>query len=383
MTMIDCDQHLVETPRLWLDHIDPAARDEALRIDRDDAGYWWLWWRGRRIYTVDPREPGDLDAVGRVRERVRSGLPPEDDATPDDWPDDAWDPAARVSKLGELGVDEAVVFPNFALFWEWPLRDAPAAQMANMGAWNRWCADVVVDSGGRLHPVGHVTLCDPRWLSEQLRALGAAGVRLAMVPPGLVDGRPMSHPDHDPMWRAFVEHGVTPVFHVADQQRPFAVGWYREPDELTYQPVLESVFPWAAAALACTDLVLGGVLERHPDLRLGLFEVSAVWVPMWLMMLDGGFDFARRLNGRAVPELADRPSNYFRRQARVAAFAFEQPARLVAQSDDIYMACSDYPHTEGTRTPLPDYAARSNRTQLEPGSAPKLFRENIEFLLGR
>ncbi len=62
--------------------------------------------------------------------------------------------------------------------------------------------------------------------------------------------------------------------------------------------MLDSVFLSTAAALACTDLIVNGVLERHPDLRIGIVELSAVWVPLYLMMLDGGFDFVTRLNGR-------------------------------------------------------------------------------------
>ena len=39
-----------------------------------------------------------------------------------------------------MGVDEAVVFPNFGLLWERTLDDDLGALTANMTAWNRWCA---------------------------------------------------------------------------------------------------------------------------------------------------------------------------------------------------------------------------------------------------
>ena len=32
----------------------------------------------------------------------------------------------------------------------------------------------------------------------------------------------------------------------------------------------------SAAALACTDLILNGTLERFPELRIGIVELSAV-----------------------------------------------------------------------------------------------------------
>ena len=61
--------------------------------------------------------------------------------------------------------------------------------------------------------------------------------------PALVDGRPLSHPDHDRIWRAFVDNGIAPVFHVADQRRPFDDAWYTQPDDF-FVPPLESVFLW-------------------------------------------------------------------------------------------------------------------------------------------
>jgi len=221
-------------------------------------------------------------------------------------------------------------------------------------------------------------LRDVAWLERELGDLERAGVHLAMIAPALVDGRPLSHVDHDPIWRAFVEHGVTPVFHVADQRRVFDDVWYSAPTEDSLPP-LESIFLWTAAALACTDLILNSTLERHPDLRIGIVELSAVWVPMFLMMLDGGSQFTARLNGRPLAELSMRPSDYFRRQVRVSSFSYELPARLIKQTGDLYMCCSDYPHTEGTATPLADYTKAM--VPVAPADAPGLFHDNVSMLL--
>jgi hypothetical protein len=130
--------------------------------------------------------------------------------------------------------------------------------------------------------------------------------------------------------------------------------------------------------LAVTDLIVNGVLERHERLRIGIVELSAVWVPLYLMMLDGAWDFTSRLNGRTLAPLSLRPSEYLARQVRVAAFSYEQPARLAARSSDIYMACSDFPHSEGTADPLAGY--RAGGCDVERDTA--LFHDNVELLLG-
>ena len=276
-----------------------------------------------------------------------------------------------------------MLFPNYGLLWERRLSPSLPALLANMTAWNRWCASVAHDGGGVLHPVGHLTLRDLDWMAAQLEALEAAGVRLAMIAPALVDGKAPSHPDLDRAWALFVEHGVTPVFHVADQPRVFDDAWYAGTDDL-FIPPLDSVFLYHAAALACTDLIVNGVFERHPDLRLGIVELSAVWVPLYLMMLDGGIDFTSRLNGAPPPGLSLRPSEYFRRHVRVSSFAYELPVNLRRQlgGADLLMCCSDYPHSEGTVTPIRDYADKG-KFGIGPDDDPGLFSGNVDFLLGR
>jgi hypothetical protein len=381
MPIIDSDQHLYESRSLWLDHIDPGMRGEALRIEDDAAGTPRLRWAGRELGIAEVQIPGRSAEVGDRHRRARAGLPPlepYDEALPRDY----WEPAARLAKLADLRLDEAVLFPNYGLLWERSLHASLPALLANMGAWNRWCVTVRQEGRGRLHPVAHLSLRDADWLEVQLAALDAADVRLAMIAPALVDGRPLSHRTHDRIWAAFCRHGITPVFHVAEQPRVFADGWYTE-DRTTFVPALDAIFIYVAAAVACTDLILSGTLERFPDLRLGIVELSSLWLPLYLMMLDGGTAFTRQINGIEPGPLSMHPSDYFRRQVRVSSFAYESPAGIIQQlgGTDLLMCCSDYPHSEGTTTPVLDYASFG----LDPaaGTAPAFFSDNIAFLLRR
>jgi len=375
-SIIDSDQHLYESRTLWADHIDPAVREDALAIVDDELGYPFLTWRGRRLSLADVQLPGDTAAIGKRRQRLRQQLPPEysyDEALPRDY----FDPRARAERIAEMGLDEAVLFPNFGLLWERRLSESLGALTANMAAWNRWCASVVTEGAGKLHPVAHLTLRDPQWLEGQLAQLSEAGVRLGMIAPASVDGRPLSHPDHDRLWSAFVHHGVTPVFHVADQPRMLDDAFYTDTDE-NFVPVMESVFIWAPPAVAVTDLIINGTFAKHPDLRVGIVELSSIWVPQYLLMLDGGWDFTTTLNGQPLSELELRPSEYFLRHVRVSSFSYEQPARLTAKAGDVFMCCSDYPHSEGTATPMDDYA----RQRCLPDAAEGLFHSNVSTLLG-
>lgn len=376
--VIDSDQHLYESRSMWADYIDPAARDDALSLDDDELGYTWLRWRGADLALADVHLPGNVASCGDHRKRQQAGEPPSyryDDALPAAY----WDPASRVRWLDEAGLDEAVVFPNYGLLWERHLSSSLPAVTANMTAWNRWCAVVQAEGGGRLHPVAHLTLRDPRWLEAELDSLASAGVALAMIAAGSVDGRALSHPDHERIWSAFVDHAITPVFHVADQVRVFDDCWYQDASEKVLVPATEAVFLWVPPALALSDLILHGVFDRHPGLRCGVVELSSSWVPAFTLLLDGADAFTALLNGKPVAELARRPSEYFHDHVRVSSFSYEDPKQLTENSGDVFMFCSDYPHSEGTAHPVDDY----RRMGCEGRQMPGLFHTNVESLLNR
>jgi predicted TIM-barrel fold metal-dependent hydrolase len=378
-TVIDADTHLFETRSLWADHLPQARRHLAVRIEDDELGYAWLTAPdGRRIHLAEVHTPGDVTTMGERRIRQRAGLAP---AVPfADLAAHDHDPCARVRLMDAQGVAEALVFPNFGLFWVRTLEGEPDAQLANMEAWNRWAAQGIGPAGtGRLHPVGHVSLRDPDWLDTQLRALAAAGVSAAMVPVGPVDGRPLSHPDHDVCWSSFEHHGVAVVFHISDGPRPFDDAWY-EGEINPIEPLLMSTFISVTPMLALTDLAAGGVLARHPLLRVGLVEFTSSWFGQFLHTIDVCHKFHADYNGLSDQRLELLPSEYLRRQVRVATFGFEHPLQLASTFGDLFMFGSDYPHAEGLARPLEDF-------QASGGPAPSaetvgLYRDNAAWLLG-
>ena len=145
-------------------------------------------------------------------------------------------------------------------------------------------------------------------------------------------------------------------------------------------PALGSVFLATEPALALADLAMNGTFARHPDLRLGIMELSAYWVPSFLRMLDGGCAFYEALVGESPTMLPELPSTYVREHVRIAAFGFEQPAALIeAAGEDLFMFCSDYPHAEGIADPVDDYRVLAGDV---PGRAgEQLWSGNVDWLL--
>ena len=376
--IIDVDQHLSEARTAWGDHIDPAFRDDALAVEEDELGWWWLTWRGRRLFTVEQQEPHHPELIGAERLRREAGKRATmsyDELVPASY----HDPVARLEALDRFGVDASVLFPNYGLAWENVLAQDLPALNANLRAYNRWRVETLSPHADRLFGVAHLSLRDVDWAVAEIATLGAAGVRLAMVAPAPVEGKPLSHVDLDPVWAAFCDHGVTPVFHVGNFARPLDPAWY-EGDPEPVDSVMGSVFLSLAPAVAIANMALHGTFERFPELRLGVVELTAGWFPTFLLHLDGASDFYTARHGRPLRALAERPSDYVLRHVRVAALAYEGPALLVEQvGEDTFMFGSDWPHAEGIAEPRAGYE-RAIKT-LPDSARTKIMGANAAWLL--
>ncbi len=377
--IIDADTHFMEPLTVYRDYIAPARRDLAIHVVRDDAGWPWLAFRGRRLHFVDDHVPGRVDLVGERRRRHRAGEAPP---PPRPTPDDAFDTAARIRTHERHGVDAAIVFPNLGLLWEDCLRDDVPALCANLEAYNTWMLEQAQQGKDVLYPVVQLTLRDPDWFERELARCAGGGIKLAMIGAHPVGDRSLAHPDLDRVWAAFQDSDVAACFHVSQIQRPFDPAWYAlDPEPLN--KVLDSAFLYVPPALAVASLIAHGKLEQFPRLRIGIVELSARWVPEFLLHLDGAFEFYRLQTGRPLTELPLRPSEYFRRQVRVNAFAIEGAAHLISRAgEEIFMWGSDYPHAEGLAVPSWLEYERLQPRPLTDSERNALSGGNAEFLLG-
>ena len=219
-TVIDSDQHLVEYRGLWARaHRPGRPRRRDPRSSTTTLGNTWLTWRDERLGLADVQTPGETDAIGdRRHARARAASRPSALRRRAARATTGTRPRAS-SASTRWGSTRRCCSRTSACSGSAARRRSLPALLANMRAWNRWCATVVADGRGgciRSRTSRCATSTGSTPSSPRSRR---AGVRLAMIAPALVDGRPLSHPDLDRAWAAFVEHGITPVFHVADQPR--------------------------------------------------------------------------------------------------------------------------------------------------------------------
>ena len=96
--------------------------------------------------------------------------------------------------------------------------------------------------------------------------------------------------------------------------------------------------------MAMMGMICGGVLERHPRLKVGFFEAGCSWVPYWLSRLDEHFEHPKL--GHYMRDLTMKPSGYFERQCVVTCDPGDKtiPIAIENLGPDKVLFATDYPH---------------------------------------
>jgi predicted TIM-barrel fold metal-dependent hydrolase len=87
----------------------------------------------------------------------------------------------------------------------------------------------------------------------------------------------------------------------------------------------------------------GGILERHPKMKVAFLEANCSWLPWLLWRLDEGYE---REGDIFMQDIKMPPSEYFKRQCFISVEPDETPARHTIEEFgcDQLVFSTDYPH---------------------------------------
>jgi predicted TIM-barrel fold metal-dependent hydrolase len=383
--IIDADGHLFEPANMWVEHTPSKDRHLALSVVTDALGFPMLHHGGTSTGTmIQMTTPGDFAMLGSMKTAQRENRP-NPGMHFDELPLAYWQAAARADAVANWGIDLAVLYPQTGFVWEYLLAGDLESTKVNMAAWNRWAVEVAAEGNGRLQPVGHVTLQgdDTSWLEEQLATLSRGDVKMAMFVPSLVNGKRLSHPDHEAIWQMFVDHNVTPSWHINFQMASIFdnfMGW-TDNDTDSFLKVVTGIFQPVSVQMGLADLAANGVFARYPDLRVVLAEVGTHWLTTMLRRLDTIYKIHKTVHGRELtPGLELAPSDYIRRQVlNTCSFPSDADAALLAQEPDNFAFGGDWPHPEGLADPLHDYEVLVG--SMDEGVAERFYGNNVARVL--
>ncbi len=265
-----------------------------------------------------------------------------------------------------------VLFPSALLGL--PAFDDPAFTAEVARRYNRWMAAYCRPHGGRLAGVALVPIEDVAASVEILREAKQLGLVAAMIPACLRE-RNLDHPSLEPFFRACEALDLGVGVHGAPGIHLPKLGSERFDN---YLQVHCLSFPFDMM-VATTALVMGGVLERHPRLRVALLESGVGWLPYFLDRMDEHFE----KRGRLVPGVKREPSEYVARGQLFISCEPEESALPLAVERvgaEHIMYASDYPHWDGdfpeSTRPLRERGDLSDsaRALILEGSARAFYR---------
>ena len=377
-TVLDADSHLMEGLDWLRDHADADTRkllpDLTGLLDKGGAGAGQAIRKGQaRIGDAEQTAALEQDVISSAKGWLALG---------------AMDAAERSRALDLLGFSSQLVFSTFSLGLFAFSQDLDVVY-GGTSAHNRMMAEFC-DHDPRLVGVGFLPLHDPeRSLAavDEALELGCGALWVAHAPSA---GRSPAHTDNDPVWAQVQEAGVPVVLHIGGGRNTIARAWHQNgrprPVDLhgggenLRAKDLPSVHH--AAETFLTAMVLDGVFERFPDLRCGVIEMGASWVPSLLHRLD----YAARSFSRTEPMLSEltlEPSEYVRRQVRFTPFPGEDVAGMIAGSGpELYLFSSDYPHPEGTKDPIGRFERSFDEHHTDETVRQRFYEDNFRTLLG-
>jgi predicted TIM-barrel fold metal-dependent hydrolase len=346
--VFDSDMHCVEPPDLWARYIADEFKARAPRSHeiafRCVLPYFLV--DGRIMPTMFKTIPAGLtvemieqamlqspqvDIVKRKQEIKYKYFSERD-----------WSSRSHLDAMDEEGVDLTVVFPTSGLL-SMAIDDLePRFAAAIASAYNDWLYDYCQADPTRLFGAAMISAHDvDNAVAEVERAVTKLGFRGVFLPPNLIAGRPWYDPYYESLWSAIEAHDVPLCFHEAIGTALPQVG-----DCFGTNVYLRHVacHPMEMM-LGVLNMCGGGVLERHPKLRVAFLEGNAGWVPWLLDRMDDHYEMNFGISPDVLPH---KPSTYFHRQCYISVETDEETVADVINriGERSLLLSTDWPHPD-------------------------------------
>jgi len=326
--IISGDSHFVEPPNMWAERIDKKFRERAPHTEKGYQGREGEFFVCENIVPVGV---AGFFGSGKSAEE----LPAHSKRGFDVAPKSVWEPAERLKEQDRDGVSAEILYTSMGMLL-YGLDDAEL-RAASFHAFNDWASEYCSYNPKRLIGVGSVTLEDIPAAVAELKRCAQKGLKGVLVWGSPPENKPYRHRDYDPFWAAAQDLNMPVSLHILTGRRGHGIDFGNIlRSYMTLPHELQVTF---------ADMVLGGVFERFPRLKLVSAENDISWLPHFCYRIDHAYDRLRHFEGVNLPL---KPSEYMKRQVW-ATFQFEtDTVGFTSQSygADKLMWSSDYPHTD-------------------------------------
>jgi predicted TIM-barrel fold metal-dependent hydrolase len=323
--VFDSDMHIMEPPDLWQRFIAPEYRSMApvgvtsanvrdLRLQLPGIPYPNVSFRGKN-YDRNQKLYAD---------HARRG----------------WSPQVQLEAMDIEGLDAAVMFPSRALNALTQPNMEPGFANAVARAYNDWLYEFCQADPDRMFGAGMISVYDiGHAVEETYRCVEDLGFKTIFIRSNVVNGRTWHDPYYEPLWNALEKLDIPLGFHEATGSDSPQSGQLFSPNfglRRIYSQPFEQM-------LGMGSFICGGVLARHPGLKVAFLEANCSWAPWLIWRMDESYELE---GDDFMPDLDMMPSEYFRRQCFISVEPDETPVvHLIADfGSDQLVYSTDYPH---------------------------------------
>src|SRR6204780_1678911 len=277
MILISVDDHTVEPPDMFKDHLPKKYVDDAPRLVHNDDGS--DCWQFRD--TVIPNAA--LNAVaGRPKEEY--GIEPQglDEIRPGCYNVDE-----RIKDMNAGGILASICFPSFpgfaARLFATEDKEFSVALVQAYNDWHieDWCGAYPA----RFIPMAIPVIWDAEECAKEVRRVAKKGVHaLTFTENPAAMGYPSFHNEYwKPLWEALVDTDTVMNVHIGPSGRLGITAPDAPMDVMiTLQPM--------NIVQAAADLLWSNPIKQYPDLKVALSEGGTGWIPDFLERADRTYE---------------------------------------------------------------------------------------------
>ena len=361
---ISADSHVLEPPTCFSEHVEANFRDRAPRIELDHLG--------RHVYVIEGLTTliplGTIDGAGMLPSMRAYHILK---ATFETCMRGAWDPEHRLADQERDGIAAEIIYPSVGLILvshaDIDYKDAC------IEAYNRWLEGFCAGLPGRLFGLGLTSVRSVDAAINDFQRAKARGF-VGMMLPGLPHFEDYDHPDYDALWQCAVDLEMPVCFHILTGRGPQSVAsilkkQVRGKRMNGFMQIIRDVQD------VIGTMLLGGVFERHPSLKMVSAEADAGWMPHWAYRLDHAA-YNETDNG-IVDGLSKLPSEYLRSNV----FTTFQDDWVAFATKDLMnykqlLWANDFPHPDST-WPRSQQLLENHAANLSEVERKAILRDNV------
>ena len=294
--LIDADCHVVEPPHIWEAWLPKKYLDRAPKLVKDEEGgdAWQLTEGAPLMYIGLVATPGmayeDIKWTGYTYDTVRKGC---------------WDGKARLEDMDFDGVDAEFIYPSQRTMFSFMGNDDRDYHRAGIQAYNNYMhEEFCAADPQRLFSLAQMpNLGVDECIAEMHRCKekGARGVIISAWPSGEDD----LCAEDERFFAAAAEANMPVSIHISIQRKRNKTGGSPTGAAAIGQMALSGML--AFPPIMC-ELIMGGLFDRIPNLKIVGVETEVGWIPPMLEYLDNFYWRNRVHTGVTIKHV---PSHYF------------------------------------------------------------------------